>query len=320
VARLRVLVTAPIPGEALSRLRESFRVDLNRSGRKLSSREMRRRIARAHGLLCLPSDRIDRTILAAGPHLKGIANCAVGTDNIDLTEAERRGIIVTNTPGVLTAATADLTWALILAVTRRLVEGDRLVRKGRFAGWSPTLLLGRSLEGKVLGVIGMGRIGRAVAARASAFGMRVAYFSRTPLAREDERKLRWRRLPLRKLLSVADVITLHLPSTPETRRLIGPTQLSLMKKGAFLINTSRGDIVDEPALIASLRSGRLAAAGLDVYAREPRIPRALLRMEKTVLLPHIGSATLETRIAMASLAATNLIALLEGRHPPHRVR
>jgi len=318
--RLRVLVTQPLPGPALSRLRQSFLVDLNRSGRSLTSAEIRRRIGRAHGLLCLPSDRIDESILARAPHLKGIANCAVGVDNIDLWEAQRRGIIVTNTPGVLTAATADLTWALILAVTRRIVEGDRLVRRRQFAGWSPTLLLGRSLEGKSLGVIGMGRIGRAVASRAQAFSMKVSYCSRSPLSPREERRLGARRLPLRKLLGVADVLTIHLPSTPSTRNLIGRTELGSMKRGSFLVNTSRGDIVDESALIASLRSGHLSGAGLDVYAREPRIPAELLRMEQTVLLPHIGSASVETRIAMASLAASNLTAVLRGRRPANAIR
>ena len=316
---LRVLVTRRLPGIALSMLEGRFHVDLQRSDRSLTTGELRLRIRKAHGLLCLPSDRVDRSVLEAAPLLRAIANCAVGVDNIDLDEARRRGIGVTNTPRVLTAATADLTWALILAVTRRVVEGDRLVRAGNFAGWSPTLLLGRSLEGKVLGVVGMGRIGRAVAKRARAFSMEVVYFSRTRLRRQEETVLGAHYLPLKRLLITADVLTLHLPRTPQTKELLGFQELARMKHGAFLINTSRGDIVHEPALIGALRSGRLAGAGLDVYAREPKVPARLRRMKQVVLLPHIGSATLETREAMATTAARNLIAMLERKASPNQV-
>ena len=317
--RKRILLTRRIPGPAMALLSRRFEVDLNLADRALTPAGLRRRIRRAHGLLCLPSDRIDRPVMEAAACLEGIANCAVGVNNIDLEAAHRRGITVTNTPGVLTAATADLTWALILAVTRRVVEGDRMVRAGRFRGWGPELLLGSSLEGKVLGVIGMGRIGRAVAGRAAAFSMQLAYFSRTRLSPGEEARMQARFLPLRKLLATADVLTIHLPLSRQTRGLLRAGEFGAMKRGAYLVNTSRGEILEESALIGALKSGRLAGAGLDVYAREPHIPAALLRMRQVVLLPHIGSATRETREAMAMTAANNLLAILSGKEPPNRV-
>jgi glyoxylate reductase len=259
-------------------------------------------------------------VLEAAPRLEGIANCAVGINNIDLTEASRRRIPVSNTPGVLTGATADLTWALILAATRRVVEGDRMMRRDKFRGWSPNLLLGRSLEGKVLGILGMGRIGRAVAWRARGFSMRVAYFSRSRLSLTTERRLRARFVSLHRLLSSSDVISIHLPLTPQTRGYLQAGHFSRMKRGVVLVNTSRGEILDETALVRALESGRISGAGLDVFAHEPSVPRALRAMEQVVLLPHIGSATRETREAMAITAAVNLVAMLSGRRAPNLVR
>jgi glyoxylate reductase len=280
--------------------------------------ELRRALRDAEGLLCTPVDRIDRWILRSAPRLRGIANCAVGVDNLDLEEARRLGIPVSNTPGVLSAATADLTWALILAVTRRVVEGDRLVREGRW-GWSPTFHLGHSLQGKTLGILGMGRIGREVARRAAAFSMRTIYWSRTRLPSHAEARWKARYRPLRRLLAAADVLSIHLPGTRATRGLLGAGEFAALKRGAVLINTARGEILSEAALVHALRSGRLSGAGLDVYAREPHVPRALLAMPQVVLLPHIGSATVETRQAMAMTAAVNLVAMLHGRKPPNAV-
>lgn len=319
MAKPRVLVTRRIPEPALAYLARRCRVRLHAPDRPMTRTELRRQIGEADGLLCTPVDRIDRWILRSARRLRGIANCAVGTDNLDLEEARRLGIPVTNTPGVLSAATADLTWALILAVTRRVVEGDRLVRAGRFPGWSPTFHLGRSLQGKTLGILGMGRIGREVALRAAAFSMRTLYWSRTRLSGRAEAGCRAHYRPLRRLLASSDVLTLHLPGGRGTRGLLGWRELALLKPGAVLINTSRGEIVVEAALIRALRSGKLGGAGLDVYAREPRIPGPLLAMSQVVLLPHIGSATVETRQAMAMMAAVNLLAMLDGRTPPNLV-
>lgn len=318
--RKRVLITGPIAGRAVALLSRRYEVDLHPDERPLSPPQLLKRIRSAHGLLCLPPDRIDERVLDAAPLLEGIANCAVGVNNIDLEKTRRRGIPVSNTPGVLSEATADLTWALILAVVRRVVEGDRMIREGRFRGWSPNLLLGRSLEGKVLGILGMGRIGRAVAERARGFSMRVAYFSRSRLPQTTERRLEARFLSLSRLLSLSDVISIHLPLTPRTRGYLQARHFSRMKRGATLVNTSRGEILDERALVKALRSGRISGAGLDVYAHEPRVPRTLLRMKQVVLLPHIGSATKETREAMAITAAANLVAMLSGKKVPNLVR
>lgn len=248
-------------------------------------------------------------------HLRGlrvIANYGVGYDNIDVDGARRRGIAVSNTPDVLTGATAELTWALILAAARRLGEGERLARSGEWTGWTPTQLRGLSLEGRTLGVIGAGRIGREVARRAPAFGMRVVYTDRLPAA-EIERDLHARLVPLEELLGTADVITIHVALTPRTRHLIDARALARMKPEAILVNTSRGAVIDESALIAALRDGGLRAAGLDVYEHEPGIPEELRTLENVVLLPHLGSATDEARQAMWDVAWRNLRHGLEGR-------
>ncbi len=318
MAKPLVLVTRKIPTPALAYLARRCRVRLHAPDRPMTRAELRRQIRDVDGLLCTPVDRIDRWILRAAPRLRGIANCAVGVDNLDLEEARRLRLPVSNTPGVLSAATADLTWALILAVTRRVVEGDRLIRAGRFPGWSPTFHLGRSLQGKTLGILGMGRIGREVARRAAAFSMRTIYWSRTRRPRgAGSSGPRYR--PLRQLLAASDVLTIHLPGGPATRGLLGARELALLKPGAVLVNTARGEILVESALVAALRSGKLSGAGLDVYPHEPRVPRPLLAMPNVVLLPHIGSATVETRQAMAMMAAVNLMAMLDGRKPPNPV-
>jgi len=262
---------------------------------------------RSVALVTLLTDRVDRSILEAGKGLRIVANVAVGVDNIDVTSATRLGILVTNTPGVLTEATADLTWALILAVARRVVEGDALVRAGKFRGWNLDLLRGFDLRGKTLGIIGAGRIGKAVARRARGFGLKVLVHSRRS------------GVPLRRLLGSSDFVSIHCPLTPETHHVIGRREFGWMKRTSILINTARGPIVDEKALIEALRRGRIAGAGLDVYEREPIVPAALRRLKNVVLLPHVGSATVETRRRMVEMAVANVKAVLAGRRPPNLV-
>jgi len=248
------------------------------------------------------------------PKLRIVANCAVGHNNVDLVAAEMRRIVVTNTPDVLTAATADLTWALILACARRLLAGVDMVKTGNWTGWHPQMLLGLELEGATLGIVGAGRIGQAVGKRALGFGMRITYASRTPKP-EFERATGATRLELRPLLRESDVVTLHVPKTPETQGMINADALAAMKPGAILINTSRGDLVREDAVAAALEQGRLGAAGLDVFAEEPDIHPRLRAAPRTVLLPHIGSATLPTRRKMAETAVANIQAVLAGAPP-----
>ena len=266
--------------------------------------ELVARVGGKHGLVSLITDVVDRPVIEAGTALRVIANVAVGYNNIDVAVARERGIIVTNTPDVLTDATADLTLALILAVTRRLGEGERMVRRGDWKGWAFDQLLGMQLRGRQLGVVGFGRIGQAVAARASAFGMTIAHSSRSGNG-----------MPLDRLLSTSDIVSLHVPLTPETRHLIGQPELARMKRSAYLINTTRGPVVDETALAWALRNRLIAGAALDVYEREPEVHPDLLSLENVVLAPHLGSATTETRTAMADLAASNVIAVLGGEPP-----
>jgi glyoxylate reductase len=248
------------------------------------------------------------------PNLRIVANCAVGYNNVDLVAAEMRTVIVTNTPGVLTEATADLTWALILATARRLIEGVELVRRGHWTGWQPEQLLGLELRGRTLGLLGAGRIGQAVGRRAPPFGLRILYTARTPKP-EFERETGAGRVDTSQLLAESDILSLHVPSTPETNRLINRETLARMKRGAILINTSRGDVVREEALAMALDSGHLGAAGLDVYADEPTIHPRLLAAPRTVLLPHIGSATEDTRRKMAAIAVGNVQSVLGGKAP-----
>jgi len=248
------------------------------------------------------------------PNLRIVANVAVGYNNVDLVAAEMRGVLVTNTPGVLTDATADLTWALLLATTRRLVEGVDLVRSGRWTGWHPQQLLGLELRGHTLGLLGAGRIGQAVGRRAPPFGLRVMYAARTPKA-DFERDTGATRVDINRLLMESDIVSLHVPATPETKGIINAETLARMKKGAILINTSRGDLVREEALALALETGHLGAAGLDVYTDEPAIHPRLLAAPRTVLLPHIGSATAETRGHMAAIAVANVQAVLNGKPP-----
>jgi glyoxylate reductase len=272
--------------------------------------ELKRRIAGKDALVCVSTDRLDAAAIDAASNLKVIANVAVGYDNIDVTHARARGIVVTNTPGVLTDSVADFTWALILAITRRLSEGERVVRRGEWKGWALDFMLGSELRGRQLGLVGVGRIGAAVAARASTFGMRVAYTSRSESDLQGAE-----RTSIDRLLVTSDVVSLHVPLTPETRHLIDKRALARMKRSAYLINTSRGPVVDEAALAWALQQHLLAGAALDVYENEPSVDPDLLQLDNVLLVPHLASATTETRTAMADLAVQNVLAVLEGRPP-----
>jgi glyoxylate reductase len=323
----RILVTQHIPGAGLALLRHAAGValEINPSpGAIWSPEELRARLPGHDYVLCLLTDRMDAAALEAGargtPALRLVANMAVGHNNIDLETARRLGILVTNTPGVLTESTADFTWALILAVTRRIPEADRFTRAGRFTGWQPLLLLGMELAGKTLGIVGMGRIGQAVARRAVGFGLLVLYASHQRLPPEEERQLHATFAPLEEVLRRSDILSLHIPATPETYHLLNAKTLALMKPGGYLVNTARGSVVDEAALVAALESGHLQGAALDVFEHEPAIHHALLQMEQVVLAPHIASATSETRALMATTAAQNILAHLGGQTPPNLVQ
>ena len=277
----------------------------------------RRGFAEADAVICTLSDPVDAALLSQATRLKVLANYAVGYNNIDIPAATRHGIIVTNTPDVLTDATADLTWALLLSVARRVVEGDRWLRSGGWPGWSPTQLLGADVSGKTLGIIGMGRIGQAVAMRAVGFRMSVVYSSRRAVSSPPG--FTWIHQPLERVLAQSDFLSLHVPLTDTTHHLIGPRQLSAMKPTAFLINTSRGPVIDESALITALETKSIGGAALDVYAQEPQVPSALTSRSDVVLLPHLGSATLESRVRMGLICLTNIAAVLEGRPAPNPV-
>jgi glyoxylate reductase len=311
---LTFAVTNRIPQPAVELLREAGQVRLDERERAIPRADLLALVAGADAALTLLHDRIDDEFLeAAGPQLRCVANVAVGYDNVDVEAAERRGVVVTNTPGVLDDATADLTLALILAATRRVAEGDRLMRSGRAWSWGMSFMLGSSLRGKLLGIVGLGGIGRRVAERARVFGMEIAYHSRHRAPAEVEAALQAERMPLQRLLAEADVLSLHCPLTLETHHLIGAAELAAMKPSAVLINAARGPIVDERALAEALAERRIAAAGLDVYENEPHVEQRLPRLDNVVLTPHLGSATVETRTAMAELAARNAISVLRGQ-------
>lgn len=293
-----VFVSGTLPGDAVARLRQAHHVVQSELGVASAAWEACR--AEVDAIVALLTDRIDEALLDATPRLRIVANVAVGVDNVDLAACAARDVVVTNTPDVLTEATADLAFGLLLAAARRIAEGDRLVRAGGFTGWTPTFMLGTRVHGTTLGIVGMGRIGRAVAARAQGFGMRVLHTGR---GHDD----------LDAMLAAADFVSIHCPLTEETRRLFGARRLRQMKVGSVLVNTARGPIVDEEALAHALEHGPLAAAGLDVFEDEPRVHPALLERPNVVLAPHIGSADRPTREAMAGMAVENVLAVLGGR-------
>jgi glyoxylate reductase len=303
---MNILVTGNLPSSAMTRLRDAGTVDVHADG-SMPPALLRRRLADQDALVCLMRDKVDRAAIDAGSKLRIIANVAVGYDNIDLAYARDRGIVVTNTPDVLTESVADFTWAMMLSITRRLAEGDRLIRRHGWKGWALDFMLGAELRGKQLGLIGFGRIARAVAARARAFGTRVVYAATRDAACEFEK------MSLDRLLSTSDIVSLHVPLTSATHHLINRTALARMKRSAYLVNTSRGPIVDEASLAWALREHLIAGAALDVYENEPDVHPDLLTLENVLLVPHLGSATTETRTAMANLAADNVVAVLAGR-------
>lgn len=307
----RTLVTRTLPSSVIAKLAAGCDVDLYVGSKAISREELLQRVKDVDAIVCLLTETIDAAVLdAAGPQLKIVANVAVGYNNIDVPACRARGIAVTNTPDVLTNACADFTWGLILAITRRLGEGERVVRAGAWGGWALDYMLGMELRGKQLGLVGVGRIGRAVAEKAPAFGMSVAYTARKAADLPGAVQM-----PLDRLLATSDVVSLHCPMTPETRHLIDKKALARMKRTAYLINTSRGPVVDEEALAWALKERLIAGAALDVYEKEPEIHRALMTVENVLLIPHLASATTETRTAMADLAVSNAIAVLNGHHP-----
>jgi glyoxylate reductase len=313
---MKIFVTRKIPTPGLDLLRKEFTITVNSDNCVLTKEEIIKGIKGSDGLLCLLTDPIDREVIYAEPKLKMIASYAVGYDNIDISAATERGIPVSNTPGVLTETTAELTWALLFSVARRIVEGDTFTREGKFKGWEPLLMLGQDVTNKTLGIIGTGRIGTAFALKSKGFQMKVIY---TDEQRNEqlERELEAKKLPLSELLKESDFISIHVPLTKATYHLIGEKELKMMKKTAILLNTARGPIIDETALITALKEHWIFGAGLDVYEHEPKISKELKKLNNVILQPHTGSGTIETRTKMALMAAENLIEGLKGNIPPN---
>ncbi len=316
-----VIVTRRLPEVVEARMAELFDVRLNETDEPMTREQLRAAIQEADVLVPTVTDRIDAALLAhAGPRLRLIANYGAGVDNIDVEAAYRRGITVTNTPGVLTEDTADMTIALILAVMRRLVEGDRLVRSGQWTGWSPTSMLGHRIWGKRLGILGMGRIGTAVARRARAFGMSIHYHNRRRVHESIEEELEATYWPsLDQMLARIDILSVNCPHTPATYHLLSARRLKLLRPHVIIVNTSRGEVIDEAALVRMLRNRELAGAGLDVFEHEPAVNPRLRELPNVVLLPHMGSATLEGRIEMGEKVIINIKTFVDGHRPPDRV-
>ncbi|NNE56595.1 MAG: D-glycerate dehydrogenase [Hellea sp.] len=317
----RVIVTRRLPAEIDARLADLFDSQLNPNDVPMTRDELKAAIADCDVLVPTVTDQIDREVIeAASPRLKLIANFGAGTDHIDVAAAHARGIIVTNTPGVLTEDTADFTMALILAVPRRLVEGDRLTRAGGFKGWTPTSLLGHRVRGKKLGIVGMGRIGQAVARRASAFGLSVHYHNRRPVSEPIEKELAATYWPdLDAMLAAVDIVSINCPKTPDTFHLINAERLSKMSPSSYIVNTSRGDVIDEAALAAALADGTIGGAGLDVYEQEPKVHSGLMGLQNVILAPHMGSATHESRREMGEKVLINIRAWMDHHKVPDRV-
>ena len=311
----KVFLTRKIPKDPLEELQKICDLEFNKLDRNLTQDEIIKQAKDCDVLFCLLSDKIDKRVIDALPNLKGIVNYAVGYNNIDIEYATEKNIAVTNTPGVLTETTADLAWALIFSIARRVVEADKFTRSGKFVGWAPELLLGGDIFGKTLGIIGAGRIGKAVAKRASGFGMKVLYTSRSSKISQENCE----RVELDFLLENSDFVSLHVPLTNETKHLITKREFEIMKPTAYLINTARGAVVKESDLLEALRTNQIAGAGLDVYEKEPRLIEGLTELSNVVLLPHVGSGTLETRSAMGFICVRNIQAILDGELPPDLV-
>ncbi len=317
MAKPKVLVTREIAGEALKRLKQHFIVDSNQQDRPLSTTQLIRKLKGKDGVVTLTTDLISEAVLAKNPQLKIVSNVAVGYNNLDVVAATKRGVMMTNTPGVVDDTTADLTWALILGAARGLSNADRAVRAGKWKRWRMMEFLGQDIYGKTIGIVGFGRIGRGVARRAMGFNMKVLYASRSRASESVEQEFRASYVDKHTLLRESDVVTLHLPLFPETRHYIGAKELGMMKKTGILVNASRGPIVDEKALVKALKAGRIAGAGLDVFEKEPALASGLNKLANVVLTPHIGSGSFDTRLKMSNMAVTNCIAGLTGQRPPN---
>lgn len=315
----KILVARELPAPAMEVLQAVGELDVHRQETPLTKLELMVRLGDKQALVCQLTQTVDAEVLAAGPKLRVVANVAVGYDNLDVAAATARGIAVTNTPGVLDDSTADFTWALLMAVARRVAEADRFARSGRWRGWDLMLFLGADVYHKTLGIVGMGRIGQRVAERARGFAMTVLYHDVMRLPEKQEHALGVEWVELERLLHESDFVTLHVPLLEETRHLIGADELAWMKPTAFLINASRGPVVDEAALAEALQEKKIAGAALDVFEREPEIHPGLIDLPNVVLAPHIASASVETRTRMAVMAAENVAAVLAGRRPPNLV-
>ncbi|SVA14856.1 uncharacterized protein METZ01_LOCUS67710 [marine metagenome] len=308
-----VTVTNIFPQVALDKLSSECDLKINRTS--LTKEELKQKVSGSDAVISYLTDRIDQDIIDRGTKLKIIANYGAGFNNIDVTYASERGIWVTNTPNVLHETTADLTWAMILGAARRIVSADRYTREGKFQGWGAKLFLGGDVYEKTLGIIGLGEIGRSVARRALGFNMRTLYHQRNRLPKEEEKKLNAEHVTFEQILRESDFLTLHVPLTEETEYMIGNDEIALMKKTAYLIHTARGKVIDDYALVAALREGRLAGAALDVYEDEPELTEGMRELDNLMILPHIGSASFETRDKMALLVADNILDALEGKTP-----
>jgi len=313
---MKIFITRKIPEPGLDFLRKYHEIEVNPQDLVLSKQEILKELKGKDGLLCLLTDIIDKEIIESEPNLKMIANYAVGYNNIDIKTATKHKIPVSNTPDVLTDTTAEMAWALLFSVARRVVEADRFTRQGKFKGWAPMLMHGQDVTGKTLGVIGTGRIGSAFALKSKGFKMNILYYDQVK-NKQIEEELFAKKVELGRLLKESDFISLHIPLLSETHHLIGEKQLKMMKKTAILINTSRGPIVDEQALVKALKNNRIFGAGLDVYEHEPQINKELLKLDNVILQPHSASATTETRTKMAIIAAENMITGLKGEIPPN---
>ncbi len=315
----KIYVTRPIFDEVMEKLKKETEVHANPDDRILSKNELMDQLDGAAGALTLLTDIVDREVLDNAHDLRVVANFAVGYNNIDIDAATRSGVIVTNTPGVLTETTADFAWTLLMAAARRVVEGDKFSRAGKFTAWGPKMFLGHDVYGKTLGLIGLGRIGQAVARRASGFQMKVIFHDAEPIPEGVIQELGVRKVALEELLQTADFISLHVPLLPDTKHLLNDRTFALMKPTCIVVNTSRGPVIDEEALARALKAGKIAAAGLDVYEREPQIEPELMPLDNVILAPHIASASRETRLRMCMMAGDNLLAALSGERPPNFV-
>ena len=320
MAKPKILITRAIPDEAMARLSPYFEIEHYDKHTAIPRAKLLSKIKEKEGLLCILTDKVNSELLAAAPKLKAVATYSVGFDHIDIKACSDRGVVVSNTPGVLTESTADFTWALLLSAARRVVEGDKFMRAGRYKGWDPMMLLGTDVHGKTLGVVGFGRIGQAVARRAAGFGMRVVYYDRQRLFPEVEKEFGAQYCDFDELLRQSDFVTLHCVLDDSTFHLIDDRAFALMKRSAYLVNAARGPIVDEKSLVKALKNGRIRGAALDVYELEPKMAAGLNKLPNAVIVPHLASASLETRTKMGVMAAEGLVdALVRRKVPAHPV-